>query len=170
MFALNSWKVSIKYFWLFPLAFACWSCAQQGSPSGGPRDEDPPVVLESEPLNYSTNFEAKKIRISFDEYIVLENVNQQLIVSPPMEEQPTVKLRKKTIIIEFEEELLPNTTYTFNFGDAIKDLHEGNKLQNFEYVFSTGRLGRGALFNHVIYRSKGLCPPAGYSLVCGALQ
>jgi len=81
---------------------------------------------------------AKKIRVTFDEYIVLENVNQQLIVSPPMEEQPEVKLKKKTLIIEFEEALKENTTYTFNFGDAIKDLHEGNKLQNFEYVFSTG--------------------------------
>ena len=115
-----------------------WSCAQQGSPSGGPRDEDPPVVVESEPPNYSTRFEAKKIQVTFDEYIVLDNVNQQLIVSPPMEEQPEVKLKKKTLIIEFEEELKPNTTYTFNFGDAITDLHEGNMLQNFEYVFSTG--------------------------------
>jgi hypothetical protein len=132
--------VSVKYIWLFPLVFLCWNCAQQGSPSGGPRDEDPPRVLESEPPNYSTQFEARKIRITFDEYIVLENVNQQLVVSPPMEEQPEVKLKKRSILIEFEEELKPNTTYTFNFGDAIKDLHEGNKLQNYEYVFSTGEV------------------------------
>lgn len=130
--------MSVKYFWFFSVILFCWGCAQQGSPTGGPRDLDPPVVLESEPLNYSTRFEAKKILITFDEYIVLGNVNQQLIVSPPMEEQPEVKLRKKTLIIEFEEALKINTTYTFNFGDAIKDLHEGNKLQNFEYVFSTG--------------------------------
>jgi len=130
--------VSSKIIWFFPVLLLCWSCAQQGSPSGGPRDEDPPVVIESDPPNYSTQFEAKKIKVTFDEFIVLENVNQQLIVSPPMEEQPEVKLKKKTLVIEFEEDLKPNTTYTFNFGDAIKDLHEGNKLQNFEYVFSTG--------------------------------
>lgn len=99
---------------------------------------DPPVPVESEPANYSTRFEAKKIQITFDEYIVLDNVNQQLIVSPPMEEQPEVKLKKKTLIIEFEEALKTNTTYTFNFGLAITDLHEGNVLENFEYVFSTG--------------------------------
>jgi hypothetical protein len=116
-----------------------WGCAQLGSPSGGPRDEDPPVILESEPPNYSTWFEADKIRITFDEYIVLDNVNQELIVSPPMEEKPEVKLRKKTLIIEFEEDLKPNTTYTFNFGSAIKDLHEGNVLLNYEYVFATGK-------------------------------
>lgn len=118
----------------------CLSCAQVGSPAGGPRDEDPPQVVESDPPNYSTRFEAKKILITFDEYIVLDNVTQELIVSPPMEEKPEVKLKKKTLIIQFEESLKENTTYTFNFGNAIKDLHEGNKLQNFEYVFSTGEV------------------------------
>jgi hypothetical protein len=130
--------VSYKYSWVISLLLFFWSCAQQGSPSGGPRDEDPPVAVESDPPNFSIRFKAKKIQITFNEFIVLDNVNQQLIVSPPMEEQPKVKLKKKTLIIAFEEELKENTTYTFNFGDAIKDLHEGNKLQNFEYVFSTG--------------------------------
>jgi hypothetical protein len=76
--------------------------------------------------------------ITFDEFIVLENVNQELIVSPPMEEKPEVKLRKKTLVIQFEETLKDSTTYTFNFGNAIQDLHEGNTLVNFEYVFATG--------------------------------
>lgn len=132
--------MSVKYFWLLSLLLVFASCAQQGSPSGGPRDLDPPVMIESDPPNYSVRFEAKKIQITFNEYIVLDNVNQQLIVSPPMEEQPEVKLKKKTLIIEFEEELKDSTTYTFNFGVAIKDLHEGNILENFEYVFSTGDL------------------------------
>ena len=86
--------MSFKYFWLFAVLIICWSCAQQGNPTGGPRDEDPPVVIESNPPNYSTQFKAKKIRITFDEYIVLDNVNQELIVSPPMEEQPKVKLKR----------------------------------------------------------------------------
>ncbi len=131
-------NVSRRYLYLLSIALFCWNCAQQGSPSGGPRDETPPRVLESEPPNYSTRFEANKILITFDEFIVLDNVNQELIVSPPMEEKPVVKLRKKTLVIQFEEELKENTTYTMNFGSAIKDLHEGNKLLNFEYVFSTG--------------------------------
>lgn len=129
-----SFRISI----LVIITALCWSCAQQGSPSGGPRDEDPPVVLESIPSNYSTRFEAKKIQITFDEYIVLDNVNQQLVVSPPMEEKPEVRLKGKTLVIQFEEELKDSTTYTFNFGSAVKDLHEGNILFNFEYVFSTG--------------------------------
>ena len=123
---------------LFIITALYISCAQQGSPSGGPRDEDPPMILESVPSNYSTGFDAKKVQITFDEYIVLDNVNQELIVSPPMEEKPEVRLKGKSLVIEFEEELKDSTTYTFNFGSAIKDLHEGNLLLNFEYVFSTG--------------------------------
>lgn len=113
-------------------------CAQQGSPSGGPKDEKPPAVLSAEPANYSKHFSASRISIDFDEYIVLDNVNQELVVSPPLEEKPVVKLKGKTLIIDIPGELHENTTYTFNFGNAIKDLHEGNKLQNYEYVFSTG--------------------------------
>ncbi|MCK5136835.1 MAG: Ig-like domain-containing protein [Bacteroidales bacterium] len=127
-----------RYIVSFFIAVLLWNCAQQGSPSGGPRDEDPPRVIESEPANYSTRFDANEILITFDEFIVLDNVNRELIVSPPMEEKPEIKLRKKTIIIQFEEILKENTTYTFNFGSSIKDLHEGNKLLNFEYVFATG--------------------------------
>ncbi|MBN1132240.1 MAG: Ig-like domain-containing protein [Bacteroidales bacterium] len=119
-------------------AILVYSCAQQGSPSGGPKDEDPPVVTETVPANYSNFFDAQKIFITFDEYIVLDNVNQELVISPPLAEKPEIKLRKKTIVIEFEEELKSNTTYTFNFGNAIKDLHEGNQLINYEYVFATG--------------------------------
>jgi len=113
-------------------------CAQQGSPSGGPKDETPPAVVSSSPANYSNHFKATKAEIVFDEYLVLDNVNQQLIISPPLEEKPVIKLKGKTLQIEIPGELRENTTYTFNFGNAIKDLHEGNKLQNFEYVFSTG--------------------------------
>ncbi len=113
-------------------------CAQQGSPSGGPRDEDPPKVVSCEPANYSTRFGSKRIEITFDEFIVLDNVNQELVVSPPMKEKPEVRLRKKTLIVEIADTLKENTTYTFNFGSAIKDLHEGNKLLNYEYAFSTG--------------------------------
>lgn len=140
MFATMFRSVTSRILVLLAWLACCWGCAQQGSPTGGPRDETPPKVLESEPPNYSTRFTAKKIMITFDEFIVLENVNQELIVSPPMEEKPEVKLRKKTLVIQFEETLKDSTTYTFNFGNAIKDLHEGNTLVNFEYVFATGEV------------------------------
>lgn len=113
-------------------------CAQQGAPTGGPEDEDPPVVVKTEPANYSTMFNSTKILITFDEFLDMGNFTQELIVSPPMEEKPLIKLRNKTLIIEFEEELKEDVTYTFNFGEGIKDLNEKNVLLNYEYVFATG--------------------------------
>ena len=95
-------------------------------------------MRKSEPLNETVNFEKKKIEITFDEYLKQDEIQQELIVSPPMEEEPLVKFRGKTMIIEFQEELKDSTTYTLNFGQSIMDLNEGNVLPNFEFVFSTG--------------------------------
>jgi len=105
---------------------------------GGPKDEDAPRVLSSSPANYSLNFDKKKIEIAFNEFLVLKDINQQLVVSPPLKEKPIVRLKNKSILIELESELRENTTYTINFGEAITDLNEGNILVNYEFVFSTG--------------------------------
>ena len=88
--------MSYRILFALLLVILCWNCAQQGSPTlVWPRDEDPPVVVESDPPNYSTRFEAKKILITFNEFIVLDNVNQELIVSPPMEEKPEGEAQEK---------------------------------------------------------------------------
>jgi hypothetical protein len=122
----------------FFLLFLIASCAKIGSPAGGPKDETPPVVLKSKPLNHSVWFEGKQIEVTFDEFIRTDGLSQDLVVSPPLEERPEIRLRGKTLVIEWEEELRDSTTYTFSFGEAIKDLNEGNVLRNFEFVFSTG--------------------------------
>ena len=109
-----------------------------GSISGGPKDEAPPVVLESNPENYSIHFDQDKIEIEFDEFIVLKDILQQLVISPPLENRPEVRIKNKSIIINIEDELRSNTTYTLNFGEAIVDNNEGNPLSNYEFVFSTG--------------------------------
>jgi hypothetical protein len=125
--------------WILPAAVMfIVACAQQGAPTGGEKDEDPPKLVRSVPANYSSNFKDEKILITFDEYLDMGNFTQELVVSPPMEEKPLVMLRNKTLIIEFEEELKEDVTYTFNFGEGISDLNEKNVLLNFEYVFSTG--------------------------------
>lgn len=115
-------------------------CANMVTPSGGPKDTLPPVVTEAIPENHSVNFNSKKIEITFDEYITLENAKQQVLVSPPLNEKPDIKLVNKTVVIRFKEALKSNTTYTINFGDAIKDLHEGNAFKNYIYSFSTGEI------------------------------
>ena len=113
-------------------------CAKMGSLTGGPKDEDPPVLVSSSPENYSTNFDRDRIEITFNEYIQLDNINQELVVSPPLENRPDVRLKSRSVSIELKNELRANTTYTLNFGQAIKDNNEGNVLPNFEFVFSTG--------------------------------
>ncbi|QTN38405.1 Ig-like domain-containing protein [Cryomorphaceae bacterium] len=122
---------------IYIVAIFTFSCAQPGSPSGGPKDLDPPEAFEAQPPLGSVQFSAKKITVPFNEYIQLNGLNQQLLISPPMKEQPDIYLKKKSLVIEFQEDLRSNTTYTLNFGESIVDLTEGNPT-NFKYVFSTG--------------------------------
>lgn len=119
------------------------SCARQGSPTGGPKDETPPVFLKADPDTLATNVDVnlQEAVINFDEYIMLKEYSKNVVVSPSFQIPPIVTpqaLAKKYISIKFQEPLLPNTTYSFNFGDAVQDFNENNKLSNFQYVFSTG--------------------------------
>jgi len=113
-------------------------CAKMGMMSGGTKDTTPPAVVSSKPKNYSNNFNSQKIEIVFSEFIQLKNVNQELIISPPLPKKPTVRVKNKTLMIELNNELREKTTYTLNFGKAVADNNEGNPLTNFEFVFSTG--------------------------------
>lgn len=116
------------------------SCANPIAPTGGPKDETPPEFLGSEPVNRARNFKSEKIDIVFDEFVVLKELNKQLLVSPPMQNKLVIKAKGKGVRIKFDKKeiLADSTTYTIYFGDAIVDLHESNPLSNFQYVFSTG--------------------------------
>jgi hypothetical protein len=115
------------------------SCAAPKAPTGGPKDETPPAIIweESTP-NKQTYFKDKKVTITFDEWITLKDVNTQLVISPFLEESPEVVMKGKSIIISLPDSLKPETTYTFNFGNSIADLNEGNILEHFTFAFSTG--------------------------------
>jgi hypothetical protein len=117
------------------------SCAKRGTITGGPKDSIAPVIVKSNPKNYETNFMGEKIRIDFSEYIKVKDINKQLIISPPMEKTPTIVPQgsaSKFISITLNDELKPNTTYSFNFGQSITDYNEGIPYSQFKYVFSTG--------------------------------
>lgn len=109
-------------------------------PLGGVKDEIQPEVASSVPQNYQKNFSEKSIEITFNEFIKLDNANKKILISPPPTITPEYKLRGKTLIIKFMEDLLPETTYSIFFADAIKDLTEGNPLGNYTFVFSTGSI------------------------------
>lgn len=115
-----------------------FACANVVSPEGGPKDETPPQVIRSTPENFSPNFEGQEIRIFFDEFIQLKEINQKLLISPPMETPPEVKLKGRSVILELKDTLRSNTTYNFFFGDAISDITENNPIPNFQFVISTG--------------------------------
>lgn len=118
------------------------SCAKKGNPSGGPKDTEPPVMLSAIPENYSVNFKGDEIKILFNEYIKLNDLNKQLIISPPLKTRPLITPQggaSKYVKIKIYDTLLPNTTYSFNFGKSIVDNNESNPYPYFKYVFSTGK-------------------------------
>ena len=120
------------------IAVVLYSCASVGRIEGGPYDETPPRFLASNPQPGAFHVSKKKIAIEFDEYIKLDKPNEKLVISPPQVQQPEVKANGKKVVITLQDTLKANTTYTFDFGDAIQDNNEGNPLENFFYSFSTG--------------------------------
>jgi hypothetical protein len=123
---------------LFFVVLVLCGCAAMQRPTGGPRDLTPPKLLKATPENMTRNFAEKSIRLDFDEYYKLQNQYQEISISPAMEKQPEYKISKKSLIINFKDTLLKNTTYVINFGKAIADINESNVMKNFTYVFSTG--------------------------------
>ena len=113
-------------------------CANIIPPEGGFKDSIPPLLLKASPPDSSSNFSEKKITLTFDEYIQLQNPNQELIISPVPKEEPAIESKLRTLTIRLKDSLEANTTYTLNFGNAVRDINEGNIARNFTYIFSTG--------------------------------
>lgn len=127
-----------KYIALLLVIIGFYACASTGMPDGGPYDETPPKFVRATPEPNATNNKRKKISIEFDEYIKLDKVSEKVIISPPQNEAPEVKVSGHRVLVEFFDTLRENTTYTIDFGDAIVDNNEDNPLGNFAYAFSTG--------------------------------
>ena len=114
------------------------SCARTGNPDGGWYDETPPKVLGATPADKATEVKAQKVKISFDEFVKIDNPTENVIVSPPQLQAPEIKATGKSIEVKLLDSLKANTTYTIDFSDAISDNNEGNPLGNYTYSFSTG--------------------------------
>ena len=132
-------KNNLKYTFLL-LLFVVIGCAKRGSITGGLKDTIAPVLKVSFPENFNKNFKGNQIKLVFDENVKLKDLKKQLIVSPPMKNEPLIlpTTASKTITIKIKDTLQPNTTYSFNFGQSIADNNEGNAYNQFKYVFSTG--------------------------------
>ena len=125
-----------RFFAIFWVALLC-SCANIVAPTGGPKDEVGPVLMESEPDNFTVNFTEKKIILLFDEYVRLKDENE-ILISPRLESSPSFKLLGKKLEIVLPDSLGENTTYTINFAKSLIDITEGNASRNLSFVFSTG--------------------------------
>ncbi len=120
------------------LLFMAASCANIVSPSGGPKDTTPPQVVEATPYSGSVNFQGNSFTLLFNEYIQLGNLQQNILISPPLHSTPAFKLRGKSLTVRFSDTLLPNTTYAFHLGEEISDITERNPMRYYSYFLATG--------------------------------
>jgi len=128
----------VQFGWSMTVMLLFWGCANVVPPTGGERDALPPGLLRAVPENGTLFFNKREIRLDFDEYVKLQNPSN-IQFTPALDGKPAFEVRYGTLFIDLgPDSLRTNTTYTINFGDALTDLNEGNKLQNFRYVFSTG--------------------------------
>lgn len=133
--------MKLHHFLLLVFICSVFSCARRGRPEGGPKDFDKPIMVKADPEFKSLFFEEDQIKIYFDEYVKLKDVSSQLIVSPPLKYPLVITplgTPSKKITLKLSDTLQENTTYTFNFAQSIIDNTEGNILDNFKYIFSTG--------------------------------
>lgn len=114
------------------------SCANIIPPGGGPRDSLPPRLIMAVPKDSAVNVSSKNITLTFDEYVTLQNAQENLIISPTVEHTPLVDYKLRNVTVKLKDSLEANTTYSFNFGEAIRDVNESNIARDLIYVFSTG--------------------------------
>ncbi len=136
-------KVTFQYLFLITVLaafmFNITGCANIVPPTGGPRDSLPPMLISATPPDSSRNVRPSRIVLTFNEYVDQLQDLQNVIVSPTLPNSPVISSRLRTVTVRFTDTLEPNTTYSINFGKAIRDVNEGNVLEDFTYIFSTGR-------------------------------
>lgn len=137
------------------------SCASIGTPSGGPRDEDPPRFVSSSPLQGAVDVTPQKVVLTFNELVTLKDAFSKVVMSPPPATTPRYSSLGRRVTVEFRDSLLPETTYTIDFGDAIADNNEGNQMDNFIYTFSTGPVLDTLMISGMVLGAEDLQPAAG---------
>lgn len=119
------------------------SCANTSTPpEGGPKDTLAPILVEVVPpinsLHHPVDIKHSTVSFEFDEYVVLNNPNSYIFLSPPQSKPPTAKIKGKKVVVSFTEPLDSSQTYSLSLGEAIKDNNEGNPFPPYTHSFSTG--------------------------------
>ena len=120
------------------VSLICVRCATVSSPTGGLKDDAPPILVATTVENGSTNFNEKSIILTFNEFVKLDNPSQNVYSSPPLGNSVSFITKKNKLLVIFKEELEENTTYHLNFGNSIQDVNESNPINNYHLVFATG--------------------------------
>ncbi len=143
------------------LAALLYSCANMARPGGGPYDETPPVFITSTPASGALNIDKQKIEIVFDEIVLVDKPSEKVVVSPPQKEMPEIRASGHKVTVTLNDSLLPNTTYTIDFSDAITDNNERNPLYGFSYSFSTGENIDSLQISGILLNASDLEPITG---------
>lgn len=143
------------------IAFIMVACASIGRPEGGPRDEMPPVFIKSNPTQGQTNVKSNKIEIFFDENLKVDDASNKVVISPVQKAMPSIIANGKKVSVELRDSLIPNTTYTIDFSDAIRDLNEGNPVDGFALDFSTGDSIDSLRISGMLFEARNLEPAQG---------
>ena len=144
------------------LAIFIMGCANRGiGPQGGPKDETPPKVVKETPENGALNYTEKKVEVLFNEYIQLDNVSKNVLISPPQQRPPEVKAYGKKLTVTFDEDMQDSTTYTIDFGAAICDNNEKNPLEGYSFAFSTGDIIDSLQISGILLNAEDLNPVEG---------
>lgn len=158
---MDSARLWMKALVAVPLVALAAACANMGRPEGGPRDETPPVYVRSDPRPGQVNFSGNRLNVYFDENIQLEDAFTKVVVSPAQKTPPQVSANGRHLSVEFRDTLRDSTTYTVDFGDAIKDLNEGNILDGFALDFSTGPVIDTLRISGIVLQAENLEPAQG---------
>lgn len=138
-------------------------CANPGTPTGGPKDRKPPVLLKSVPEPNATGFNGTIITMTFDENIQLKDQDTKFVVSPPLKPSPKLDAHGKILRVRFDNDtcLMPGTTYTLDFADCLSDLNESNIYENFTFTFSTGESQDTMMISGNVYDAETITPQSG---------
>lgn len=151
----------LKIIPLAALSLLAAACASIGRPQGGPRDEEPPVFVRSNPSPGDTGVRRTSFSIIFNENVSLDDAFNKVVISPVQIQAPTISANGRRVSVTLRDTLIPNSTYTIDFGDAIKDLNEGNVLDGYALDFSTGSVVDSMRISGLVLQASNLEPAQG---------
>lgn len=155
---------SLRFFYGILFSIILFSCANIGTPNGGPYDENPPKFVSSTPTPQQHQYKGKKIELVFDELIQLDKPSENVIITPPQLELPVIRTAGNKVVVELKDSLKPNTTYTIDFTNSLSDNNEKNVLENFSFSFSTGDVIDTLEISGIVLNAENLEPMPGITV------